>query len=265
MHIGEDMKKVLIGTSWKMNKTLNEALTFCDTLKKEIPANLPNHIQPFIIPPFTAVREVTKFIHDNNINCLTGVQNMHFAEQGAYTGEISPLMVKDTGATLVELGHSERREFFGETDLTVHKKVNAALNHQLRPLVCIGDSLQDKEWQASAEVVIKQMKAALAGLNAQQVTNVIIAYEPIWAIGEHGIPATPTQAEFIHAQLRAALSSMYNAETAEKITLLYGGSVNQENAAALIKQPNIDGLFIGRAAWQAEGFCQILSIISQEV
>ncbi|QIQ21046.1 triose-phosphate isomerase [Zophobihabitans entericus] len=256
------MKKIFVGTSWKMNKTLAEAMTFCQTLKEHMP-QVKSHIQPFVIPPFTAVREVSKFMLEHQVNCLTGVQNMHYADQGAFTGEISPLMVKDTGAVLVEMGHSERREFFGETDLTVHKKVYASLKHDLCPLVCIGDSAQDKEWGVSGETVIKQMKAAIAGLSANEVTRVIIAYEPIWAIGEHGVPATPEEAEQIHAALRAALVELYGTDIANQIVILYGGSVNQENASALITQPNIDGLFIGRSAWQAEGFCKIIATVSE--
>ena len=257
------MKKILIGTSWKMNKTLSEAMQFCDQLKANLPTDLNPKIQPFIIPPFTAVREVTNYIKENQINCLTGVQNMHFADAGAFTGEISPLMVKDTGAILVEMGHSERREFFGETDKTVNKKVHAAFKHGLTPLVCIGDSAQDKLWQVSAETVIKQMKIALAGMNKEQVANTIIAYEPIWAIGEHGVPATAEEAETIHRKLRQALQESYGETVANQVSILYGGSVNPNNCAELIQQPNIDGLFIGRSAWQAEGFCNILSIINQ--
>lgn len=255
------MKTIYIGTSWKMNKTLSEALLFCQELETKLPKNLHKNIQPFIIPPFTVVRNVTDYIKTKQINCLTGVQNMHFADAGAYTGEISPLMVKDTGAYLVEMGHSERREFFGETDETVHNKVQAALKYGLKPLVCIGDSSQDKAWGTSADVVSKQMKAAIAGLNEEQIQQVIIAYEPIWAIGERGVPATAQEAESIHHHLRNVLIERYGEAVATKIAILYGGSVNPQNCVELIQQPNIDGLFIGRSAWQAEGFCNILSLI----
>ena len=257
------MKKKLIGTSWKMNKTLPEALAFCEVLQAKITKEISADIQPFVIPPFTVVRNVTDFIKQHQINCLTGVQNMHFADQGAYTGEISPLMVKDTGAVLVELGHSERRTYFGETDLTVNKKVHAAIRHGLRPLVCIGDDAQDKQWGVSAETVVRQMKAAIAGLSAEQVIQVIIAYEPVWAIGEHGIPATAEEAASVHAALRIALVSCYGREVADKISLLYGGSVNLDNSVEVISQPDIDGLFIGRAAWTPDGYCRILSAISE--
>lgn len=253
------MKKTLIGTSWKMNKTLAEAMVFCQTLETFIPT-LSERIQPFIIPPFTCVRDVSTYMATNSVRCLTGVQNMHYEDRGAFTGEISPLMVKDTGALLVEMGHSERREFFGETDLTVQKKASAALRHGLRPLICIGDSAQDVAWGASAETVVKQMKAALFGVAPMQAEQVIIAYEPIWAIGEGGTPATPEQAQAVHRRLRVALVEIYGAETAERIPLLYGGSVNPENAVPLLACQDIDGLFIGRSAWQAEGFCNILRL-----
>lgn len=258
------MKKIFIGTSWKMNKTLAEALLFCEQLKTYYPEDLKSHIQPFVIPPFTCVRDVAEYLYQHNINCLTGVQNMHFEESGAFTGEISPIMVKDTGAKIVELGHSERREFFGETDMTVNKKVHAALKHQLTPLVCVGDSAQEKSCGVSSETVVKQMKIALSGIDHNQVSQVMIAYEPIWAIGEKGVPATPQEAEFIHHNLRLALSDLYGSEVANHMILLYGGSVNLENSTQLIAQPNIDGLFIGRSAWQATGFCNILSAINQQ-
>lgn len=258
------MKKIFIGTSWKMNKILAEALLFCEQLKTFYPESLNNQIQPFVIPPFTCVREVASYMATNKMNCLTGVQNMHYEDSGAFTGEISPIMVKDTGATIVEIGHSERREYFGENDLAINKKVKAALKHGLTPLVCIGDSRDEKSWGVSAEAVIKQMKIALSGIDKQQATQVIIAYEPIWAIGEHGTPATPTEAELIHLKLRSALIELYGETIANQMILLYGGSVNLENSTLLITKPNIDGLFIGRSAWQAKGFCNILSAINQQ-
>lgn len=258
------MKKIYIGTSWKMNKTLSEALLFCEQFRTFYPDNLKDSIQPFVIPPFTAVREVTDYIKTHQVNCLTGVQNMHYEDAGAFTGEISPLMVKDTGAMLVELGHCERRKYCGETDFAINKKVHAALNHSLMPIVCIGDSSQEKNWGVSAEVVIKQMKIALSGVSKERATQVIFAYEPIWAIGEQGVPATPDEAEYVHQALRNTLIQLYGDEIAGEMILLYGGSVNPTNSATLILKSNIDGLFIGRSAWQAEGFCNILSIINQQ-
>lgn len=254
------MQRKLIGTSWKMNKTLKEALEFCTILAQGGP--LPQHVQPFVIPPFTVVREVTRALHTAGVNCLTGVQNMHFAENGAYTGEISPLMVKDTGAKLVEIGHSERREFFGETDETVRLKAAAALRHGLTPLICIGDSLREKQWGVSKESVIRQMKAALAGLPPEQAAQVIIAYEPIWAIGENGIPATAQEAQFIHQHLFLALEESYGENIAQKVPLLYGGSVNHDNAPGLLALEHVDGLFVGRAAWEGTSYLRLLNTLA---
>lgn len=254
------MKKYLIGTSWKMNKTLREALDFCAILAQGGP--LPDYIQPFVIPPFTAVREVTRALRRKRVDCLTGVQNMHFSEQGAFTGEISPLMIKDTGADLVELGHSERRGFFGETNETVRLKVAAALRHGLTPLICVGDSHQEKQWGVSKETVTRQMKIALAGLAPEQAARVIIAYEPIWAIGEQGIPATKDEAQSIHRELHIALAACYGMDVADRIPLLYGGGVTYDNALALLAQENIDGLFIGRAAWDGESYLRLLKHIA---
>jgi len=254
------MTTKLIGTSWKMNKTLSEALEFCHILAQGAP--LPQQLQPFVIPPFTVVRDVTQALQKAGINCLTGVQNMHFADQGAFTGEISPLMVKDTGAQLVELGHSERREFFGETDEMVQLKAAAALRHGLTPLICIGDSLREKQWGISKESVIRQMKSALVGLAPEQVAQVIIAYEPIWAIGERGVPATAQEAQAIHEQLYQALKESYGARIADRVPLLYGGSVNHDNAPTLLALPHVDGLFIGRAAWDGASYLRLLKTIA---
>lgn len=255
------MKPYWIGTSWKMNKTLVESIGFCGVLQSHI-ENVHQNIQPFIIPPFTSVREVSSQLQYKKTRCLTGVQNMHFAEEGAFTGEISPAMVTETGATLVEIGHSERRTYFGETDVTVNKKVHAALKHQLRPLVCIGDDLTEKQWGASAESVIRQTKAAFYQVPVEDVPKVILAYEPVWAIGEGGIPATAAEAAYVHDALRSALITMYGTEIAEKVTILYGGSVNLTNALELVSQQNIDGLFVGRSAWNANGYCELLNQVS---
>lgn len=256
------MNRFWVGTGWKMNKTWADAMQYCEQLKQLLPDLRASSIQPFVLPPFTALREVSQFMQNNQINCLTGAQNMHFAESGPYTGEISPTMVADTGATLVEMGHSERREFFGETDETVNKKVHAALKHQLMPLICVGDSLQDKQCHRSAEIVVGQVKAALYQVDPIQLKQVLIAYEPIWAIGDNGIPATADEAATVHYAIRQALNEMYGQELGESLPLLYGGSVNQENSVELLSQSDIDGLFIGRAAWDADSYCRILAILA---
>ncbi|UGA52937.1 MULTISPECIES: triose-phosphate isomerase [Dickeya] len=252
------MRNLMLGTSWKMNKTLDDAKAYCDVLAARLNAAAGPRIQPFVIPPFTLIREVTERLRQHGVNCLTGAQNMHYADAGAWTGEISPVMVRDCGAALVELGHSERRRDFAESDANIRKKVQAALRYQLRPLVCVGDSAQEKGWGVSTETVVRQMKIALAGLERAQVEQVIIAYEPVWAIGDGGTPATAGEAQAIHRALRQALADAYGAATAENVTLLYGGSVNQHNSPELIQCPDIDGLFIGRSAWDAEDFCRLV-------
>lgn len=258
------MKRLMIGTSWKMNKPLSEAMAYCDALAARLPSVLHPNIQPFFIPPFTAIHPVSDFFRQHNLPCLTGAQNMHQQDAGAWTGEISASMIAETGATLVEMGHSERRGAFNETDAAINAKVRTALRHGLRPLVCIGDSADEKRWGVSIETVVRQMKIALYGLSAEQAQHVLIAYEPIWAIGEHGTPATPEQAAEIHQALRTALCALYGTENGQRISLLYGGSVNLQNCAELASQANIDGLFIGRSAWDAAGYCAIVQRVVQD-
>ncbi|MFA0087010.1 triose-phosphate isomerase [Vibrio sp. E150_011] len=256
------MKKVWLGSSWKMNKTGKEIEHYCREVKPALlTSDLP--IQTFLIPPFPYVEQVTRFMSETP--CLTGVQNIGWAECGAYTGEVSAAMAKDIGATLVEIGHSERRQWFGETDDTVNQKVRLALKSGLKPLVCVGDTLEEKQWGVSKESIIRQVKIALYQVSGAQASNLLIAYEPVWAIGDTGIPATTQQAEEGIAAIRSALVELYGSELASQMVLLYGGSVNQENARSLINQPNIDGLFVGRAAWTPEGYLALVTIVSEQV
>lgn len=258
------MKPIWLGTSWKMNKPFTEAMAWCETLAQQLPETLHPDIQPFVIPPFTAIHPVSQYLQQHKIPCLTGAQNMHEAEEGAWTGEISAAMLAETGATLVELGHSERRGAFNESDAAINRKVHAALRHGLRPLVCIGDSAEEKRWHVSRETVVRQMKIALYGLNEQQALQTLVAYEPVWAIGEYGTPAAPEQAGDIHQALRQALCEIFGEQTGQRIPLLYGGSVNLQNSVELLQQNDVDGLFIGRAAWDANGYCKIVQRVKQE-
>ena len=242
-----------VGTSWKMNKTLAETKVFAEGLKAA-DGGRDARIQRFVIPPFTAVREVKALLADTSVK--VGAQNMHWANEGAWTGEVSPVMLKDCNLDLVELGHSERREHFGETDETVGLKTEAAVRHGLVPLICIGETLADREGGRAAEVLAQQVRGALSRLDAtQKQAEILLAYEPVWAIGEKGIPATADYANARHAEI---------AEVAEKILgrripCLYGGSVNPQNCEELIACPDIDGLFIGRSAWKVEGYLDILA------
>lgn len=239
------MAPIWLGTSWKMNKPLSQAMAWCETLAARMPEGCHPAIQPFVIPPFTAIQPVSHFLQTHQLPLLTGAQNMHEADQGAWTGEISAAMLAETGATLVELGHSERRAAFNESDAAINRKVHSALGHGLRPLICIGDSAEEKRWQVSRESVVRQMKIALYGLSHQQALRTLIAYEPVWAIGEHGTPASPQEAGVIHQALRQALCERFGHETGTRIPLLYGGSVTLQNAVELLRQQEINGLFIG--------------------
>jgi len=242
-----------IGTSWKMNKTLAEAQAFAEGLAAA-DASRDARIQRFVIPPFTAVREVKALLASTSVK--VGAQNMHWQDAGAWTGEVSPLMLKDCNLDLVELGHSERREHFGETDETVGLKVEAAVRHGLTPLICIGETLADREGGRATQVLAQQVRGALARLDSVQKTaEILLAYEPVWAIGEHGIPATADYANARHGEIAAVAQDVLG----RRVPCLYGGSVNPQNCAELIACPDIDGLFIGRSAWHVDGYLDILA------
>jgi triosephosphate isomerase len=245
-------KKIWIGTSWKMNKTLAEARVFAEGLLAD-PQGDPR-IQRFVIPPFTAVREVKAMLTETTVK--VGAQNMHWADDGAWTGEISPVMLTDCGLDMVELGHSERREYFGETDETVGLKTEAAVRHGLVPLVCIGETLAQREAGHATEVLAAQVRGALSKLDEKQKSRpLLFAYEPVWAIGANGMPASPDYADARQAEIIAVAEDVLG----RRVPCLYGGSVNPGNCAELIACPHIDGLFIGRSAWAVEGYLDILA------
>ncbi|WP_189401966.1 MULTISPECIES: triose-phosphate isomerase [unclassified Mesorhizobium] len=241
-----------VGTSWKMNKTLAEALAFAEAIAAFTPG-FDKRIQPFVVPPFTAVREVKKALSSTHIK--VGAQNMHWANNGAWTGEISPPMLKDCGLDMVELGHSERREHFGESDHAVGLKTAAAVKHGLVPLICVGETLSERESGRADAVLTAQVEGALQFLEGEaKLARILFAYEPVWAIGDKGIPASSDYADKQQALIKRVATALLLATP----PVLYGGSVNPQNAAELIGQPNIDGLFVGRSAWQAEGYIDIL-------
>lgn len=249
------LKTPWIGTSWKMNKTRAEARDYAQALAAS-PVALSDLVQLFVIPPFTAVAEVAEILAGTPIK--VGAQNMHWADSGAWTGEVSPLMVKDSGATLVELGHSERRTHFGETDETVALKVRAALRHGLIALVCVGETRTEYEDGRTAEVLTKQVGKALSLLD-RGACGVVIAYEPVWSIGEGGTPADPDFADRQHALIKSVATEVLG----QDLRVLYGGSVNPDNARQLAGKPHIDGLFIGRAAWSPDGFVRIVEDVGR--
>mgnify|MGYP001241968503 FL=1 len=232
--------QVWIGTSWKMNKLLTDGRAFAEGLRAADAARDPR-IQRFVIPPFTLVREVKAALADTSVK--VGAQNMRWADDGAWTGEVSPLMLKDCGLDIVELGHSERREHFGETDKTVGLKTEAAVRHGLIPLICIGETLAERESGRAQEVLETQVRGALGKLSgAQKQAQILLAYEPVWAIGVNGIPATSDYADARQAEIIAVAEDVLG----RRIPCLYGGSVNPGNCEELISCPHIDGLFIGR-------------------
>ncbi|MER9179560.1 triose-phosphate isomerase [Mesorhizobium sp. M0767] len=248
-----------VGTSWKMNKTLAEAMAFAEALAEFVPG-FDERIQPFVIPPFTAMREVKKALSPTRIK--VGAQNMHWADAGAWTGEISPVMLKDCGLDMVELGHSERREHFGETDKAVGLKTAAAVKHGLVPLICVGETLAQRDSGQAAAVLALQVHGALQFLEgAAKAATILFAYEPVWAIGDKGVPASSDYADRQQALIKKIARDLLPVVP----PVLYGGSVNPQNAAELVGQPNIDGLFIGRSAWQADGYIDILKRASAAI
>lgn len=242
-----------IGTSWKMNKLLADARRFAEGLIAS-EDNRDARIQRFVIPPFTAVREVKAMLAATSVK--VGAQNMHWEDAGAWTGEVSPAMLTDCSLDIVELGHSERRAHFGETDETVGLKTEAAVRHGLIPLICIGETLAEREAGQARAVLETQVREALGKLSGEQKqAGVLLAYEPVWAIGVNGIPATSDYADARQAEIIEVAQDVLG----RRIPCLYGGSVNPGNCEELISCPHVDGLFIGRSAWEVEGYLDILS------
>lgn len=247
-----------VGTSFKMNKTLAEALAFASRLA-EADRDSDPLIQRFVIPAFTAVREVKRALSGTSVK--VGAQNMHWEDAGAWTGEVSAPMLKDCELDLVELGHSERREHFGETDETVGFKVAAAVRHGLTPLICIGETLHQRQSGLADAVLRKQVEAALGPVADMADAQVLLAYEPVWAIGVNGIPATADYASERHGKIADVAMGVLG----RQVPVLYGGSVNPQNCEELIAQAHIDGLFIGRSAWSVDGYLDILRRVAAAI
>jgi triosephosphate isomerase len=241
-----------IGTSWKMNKTLAEADSFVDKL---LTFPIPKGVQAFVLPAHTALARVRDRLPPDS-PLLLGAQNAHWAAEGSWTGEISMRMAKDAGATLIEIGHSERREHFGETDRTVALKAAAAVAHGLVPLICVGEPSVVRDIGGTDDFVRVQVELALSELAPAEIEQVIIAYEPTWAIGDRGVPATVDQI----APVMALINDVIMTACGSSRAVLYGGSVDTKNAAELLTTPNTDGLFVGRAAWEASGFIELLKL-----
>lgn len=242
-----------IGTSWKMNKTLAESLQFAETLAAADHARDPR-IQRFVIPPYTSARQVKQKLSGSSVK--VGAQNMHWQDNGPWTGEISPLMLVDCELDIVELGHSERRTHFAESNETVGLKVAAAVRHGLVPLICVGETKQQRDSGNAEQVLAEEVTGALSKLEeSQQQAPVLLAYEPVWAIGDGGTPASAAYAD----QQQQRIIDVAGGILGRRVPCLYGGSVNPENCEELIQCEHIDGLFIGRSAWDVDGYLDILT------
>jgi triosephosphate isomerase len=245
-------RKKIVAGNWKMNKRLAEAAELATAISREL--GEITDVDVVLCPPFTALRTVGEVIANSGIRL--GAQNMHFEPDGAFTGEVSSSMLRDLYCHYVILGHSERRAFFGENDAIVNRKTRAAIAATLTPIVCVGETLQERDGGRTQTVVETQVRGSLAGLGAD-LRKVVVAYEPVWAIGT-GRTATPEQAQEVHALIRKVLVDLSDPSTGESIRIQYGGSVKASNAASLFSQPDIDGGLIGGASLEARSFVDIV-------
>lgn len=248
--MNKNLRKAIIAGNWKMNKTRPEAKALLEEIKSLV-ANADGKIEVIACVPFTNLETAINTTAGSNVKI--GAENVHFEKSGAFTGEISADMLTELGVEYVVIGHSERRQYFGETDETVNKRTKAALAAGLKPIVCVGELKWERECGITEEVVGKQIKLDLFDVSADDVKKTVIAYEPVWAIGT-GLTATPEQAEEVCAFIRATLANMYDQATADAVTIQYGGSMNAGNAAELLAKPNIDGGLIGGASLKAADF-----------
>lgn len=243
----------LIAGNWKMFMTIPEAIDLVNGILSEH-LNLQGS-EVVVLPPFTALRDVIKLAADTPLQ--VGAQNLHPEDRGAFTGEVSGPMLRDVGCTYVVVGHSERRQLFGDTNAGVNRKLQAALSQSLLPILCIGETKDEREGNRTLEVIQKQLEECLAGLDSSKVNRVIFAYEPIWAIGT-GLTASPEQAQEVHAFIRRIIAENYGNTTAACAIILYGGSVKPDNAFSLLKEKDINGALVGGAALKPDSFVEII-------
>ena len=248
------MRKKIIAANWKMNMTVNEAKSYLDTFLLEVENE--GRVDIVIIPPFTAIPAVSERLSKVQ-NVKVGAQNMSAEKSGAFTGEISASMLRELFVRNVVLGHSERRALYGETDAIVNKKAHAAIEASLKPIVCIGETLAQRDAGQVEQVLETQIRGSLAGFTAKELHEIVIAYEPVWAIGT-GRTATPDQAQEAQAFVRKMVAAISDQATADKIRIQYGGSVKPENASSLMSQPDIDGALVGGASLDPRGFAEIV-------
>jgi triosephosphate isomerase len=247
-------RKLFIAGNWKMNKTATEAAQVVSALVKKV-EGLSDKITMAVCPPYTALDRISPLLKGTGV--ALGAQNLSDRASGAYTGEISAAMLLDLGVKYVIIGHSERRQYYGETDEIVSKKTKFALGTGLLPIVCVGETLQERESNKTSSIITAQLKGSLAGIIAEEMLKTTIAYEPIWAIGT-GKTASPDQAQEVHALIRKLLTDAYGKAVADKVIIQYGGSVKADNAKELMAKQDIDGALVGGASLDAEGFSALI-------
>jgi triosephosphate isomerase len=252
-------RKTVIAGNWKMNNTMSQMKAFAEEIKPIMPKN--KWCTAVLCVPATNIQSAVRLFKDCHI--AIGAETCHEADHGAFTGEITAEMIKEAGAKYVIIGHSERRQYYNETDFTVNKKAHAVLEAGLRPIICVGETLEQRELGVTEEHISYQVKVALAGLTASQIRRVVIAYEPIWAIGT-GKTATAEQAGEVCSHIRSVIRKLYGARVARAVTIQYGGSMNAKNAAELLAQPDVDGGLIGGASLKPDDFMAIINAANQE-
>ena len=247
------MRKVIIAGNWKMNKNITESIDLANGIQRKVFSM--DAVDIVVCPPYTSLSDVREIIATTNVKL--GAQDCYWEAEGAFTGEVSCGMLKDVGCDYVIIGHSERRQFFGETNETVNKKAKAVLRAGMKPIVCVGEKLDERKAGKAFEVVKNHVEHSLSGIARQDMLNVVIAYEPVWAIGT-GVNATKEQAQEIHKYIRELLAKMHDAELANAVRIQYGGSVKPDNIAELISQPDVDGALVGGASLKADSFSAIV-------
>lgn len=253
------MRKPIVAGNWKMNKQIGEAQELAAGVA-EGTTGLDN-VEVIVGPTAICLAPVAAVIEGSHLGLAA--QTMHWADRGAYTGEVAPGMIKDAGCDWVILGHSERRQYFAESDLEINHKTHVALEHDLKPIVCIGETLEERQDERTLQKVEFQVRAALAGVNKSDIKSVVIAYEPIWAIGT-GETATPEQAQEVHAEIRQLVADIYDQDAADSLRILYGGSVKPHNIDELITQPDIDGALVGGASLKVDSFVSIAETVDSK-
>ncbi len=249
------MRQKIIAGNWKMYKTNSEAARLVRQMANRLEKNPAKKCKVIVCPPFTALSTVNEVLKNSKIEF--GAQNLYGEVEGAYTGEISAKMIKSTGAKWVIIGHSERRRYFKEDENTINRKIQVALENKLKVIFCVGETLEERNQNLTKDIVLNQVEWGLKGFSEKELKNIVIAYEPVWAIGT-GKTASPKQAQDVHAFLREMLDALFESNISQKMPILYGGSVKPENAKGLFEQPDIDGALVGGACLKADSFHKII-------